>query len=180
MRQEPEAEEGAARIPPSAKGGNETLETGRQAIPAESAGVTTPWCPAASAAMLFTCPSCSVSLTYHRANGRLMCHYCGHSREPVSVCPECGSDKVAVFRTGHPAGGGGTGTFIPRVSIFRMDTDTTMSRFAYEKNSRTFSKGKYGLMIGTQMVAKGWIFPSVGLVGCCRRISPCMGTTTLL
>lgn len=114
---------------------------------------------------VFTCPSCSVSLTYHRANGRMMCHYCGYSREPVSVCPECGSDKIRYAGLGTQRVEQELERLFPGESVLRMDTDTTMSRFAYEKKFGDFAKGKYGLMIGTQMVAKGLDFPRVRLVG---------------
>ena len=114
---------------------------------------------------VFTCPSCSVSLTYHRANGRMMCHYCGYSREPVSVCPECGSDKIRYAGLGTQRVEQELERLFPGESVLRMDTDTTMSRFAYERKFGDFAKGKYGLMIGTQMVAKGLDFPRVRLVG---------------
>lgn len=118
-----------------------------------------------SCSKVITCPSCSISLTYHRANNRLMCHYCGHSQQVPTHCPECQSDKI---------GYGGLGTqlveeelaeLFPDTPVLRMDTDTTMTRTAYEEKFKDFAEGKYRIMIGTQMVAKGLDFPKVGLVG---------------
>ncbi|MBS4785324.1 MAG: primosomal protein N' [Clostridiales bacterium] len=112
-----------------------------------------------------TCPNCSVTMTYHRANGKLMCHYCGHTQDIPPACPSCGSTLVRF---------GGFGTqkveeelqkLFPEARILRMDMDTTMSRFAYEKKFGDFADGKYDIMIGTQMVSKGLNFPKVTLVG---------------
>ncbi len=114
---------------------------------------------------VITCPSCDISLTYHRANGRLMCHYCGHSEDPAAVCPECGSDKLRYAGLGTQRVEQELEELFPGVPLLRMDTDTTMSRYAYENRFGEFAEGKYRIMIGTQMVAKGLDFPQVGLVG---------------
>ena len=114
---------------------------------------------------VFTCPSCSISMTYHRANGQMMCHYCGHMQPPPSTCPECGSDRLQFAGLGTQKVEQELGELFPGVPVLRMDTDTTMSRFAYEKKFSAFGRGEYRIMIGTQMVAKGLDFPGVGLVG---------------
>lgn len=112
-----------------------------------------------------TCPACSISLTYHKANRRLMCHYCGHSQPLPPVCPACGSDKLRYTGQGTQLVEEQLNELFPGEPILRMDTDTTMSRQAYETSFRDFAAGKYRIMIGTQMVAKGLDFPKVGLVG---------------
>ena len=118
-----------------------------------------------SCGQVVTCPSCSISLTYHRANNRLMCHYCGHSQPVPKQCPTCASDKIRFCGLGTQLVEDELAQLFPNVPVLRMDTDTTMSRSSYEEKFRDFSEGKYRIMIGTQMVAKGLDFPNVGLVG---------------
>ena len=118
-----------------------------------------------SCGQVITCPSCSISLTYHRANNRLMCHYCGHSQPAPKKCPSCASDKIRFCGLGTQLVEDELAQIFPDVPVLRMDTDTTMSRSSYEEKFRDFAEGKYRIMIGTQMVAKGLDFPNVGLVG---------------
>ncbi len=114
---------------------------------------------------VITCPSCSISMTYHAANDRLICHYCGRIDPRLQICPECGSDKVRYSGQGTQRVEEALAARFPSVRILRMDADTTMSRYAYEEKFAAFGRGDYELMIGTQMVAKGLDFPNVGLVG---------------
>ncbi|MBR5134944.1 MAG: primosomal protein N' [Clostridia bacterium] len=114
---------------------------------------------------VITCPSCSISMTHHAANDRLMCHYCGRMEPMIKTCPECGSDKVRYSGQGTQRIEEALAKQFEGIRILRMDADTTMSRFAYEEKFAAFGKGEYDLMIGTQMVAKGLDFPNVGLVG---------------
>ncbi len=111
------------------------------------------------------CPNCSVSLTYHKANGYLMCHYCGYARPLGDPCGQCGSTHMRTVGTGTQRAEDLVAQRIPSARILRMDTDTTYSRYAYEENFAKFEAGEYDIMIGTQMVAKGLNFPNVTLVG---------------
>ena len=108
------------------------------------------------------CPRCSVYLTYHSANERLMCHYCGHSEKAEARCPECGGTMKHM----------GFGTqkveeelhqLFPDVEILRMDADTVGG--GHEKLLREFEEKKVPILLGTQMVAKGLDFENVTLVG---------------
>lgn len=108
------------------------------------------------------CPRCSAPLTYHSANGRLMCHHCGHSQRSFDACPACGGIMKHV----------GTGTqkveeeladMFPGTAILRMDADTTAG--GHEKLLRRFEKERIPILLGTQMVAKGLDFENVTLVG---------------
>ncbi|MCI9330857.1 MAG: primosomal protein N' [Oscillibacter sp.] len=108
------------------------------------------------------CPRCSAPLTYHSANGRLMCHHCGHSQRSFDACPSCGGIMKRV----------GAGTqrveeelkaLFPGVGILRMDADTTAE--GHEKLLRRFEKERIPILLGTQMVAKGLDFENVTLVG---------------
>ena len=108
------------------------------------------------------CPRCSVALTYHSANGRLMCHYCGHSERAPEVCPACGGIMKHI----------GTGTqkveeelreLFPGAGILRMDADTASG--GHEAILSRFEKDRVPILLGTQMVAKGLDFENVTLVG---------------
>ena len=111
------------------------------------------------------CPNCAVSMTYHTANGRLLCHYCGYSTERLGECPHCGSSFMRYSGLGTQRAQERLQELFPEARILRMDTDTTMSRYAYERGLADFRQGCYDIMIGTQMVAKGLDFPNVTLVG---------------
>ena len=111
------------------------------------------------------CPNCSVPLTYHKKNNKLMCHYCGYVSEPVTVCPSCGSERLKNMGFGTQKLEEELAMFFPKARVLRMDADTTFSRYSYEKNFTDFREGKYDIMIGTQMTGKGLDFPNVTLVG---------------
>lgn len=118
-----------------------------------------------SCSKVISCPNCSISLTFHSANNRLMCHYCGYSVPAPSECPECGSSKLRYSGAGTQRAEQELHELFPDAGILRMDTDSTMRRFAYEKKLDAFRRGEYDIMLGTQMVAKGLDFPNVTLVG---------------
>ncbi len=111
------------------------------------------------------CPSCSVSLTYHSANHRLMCHYCGRSIPLPMRCPECGSTHLKTEGTGTQKLEEELTGLFPQARILRMDADTTMSKNAHERLLKQFSEHEADILIGTQMVTKGLDFESVTLVG---------------
>ena len=112
-----------------------------------------------------TCPNCSISLTYHNANRRLMCHYCGYSVPFSRVCPECGEEAVRYSGSGTQKVEEELAELLPGARILRMDADTTMQKYAYDRNLSAFRDGEYDIMVGTQMVAKGLDFENVTLVG---------------
>ncbi|MCH5298068.1 MAG: primosomal protein N' [Ruminococcus sp.] len=112
-----------------------------------------------------TCPNCSISLTYHSANDRLMCHYCGYSIKYTSECPTCHSNTLRFGGTGTQKAENDIAEIFPDARILRMDTDATSSKSSYEKMISSFADGEYDILVGTQMVAKGLNFPNVTLVG---------------
>lgn len=114
---------------------------------------------------VLTCPNCSISLTYHSANGRLMCHYCGYSVEFTDECPNCHEHEIRYLGFGTQKIEEDLQKVVPEARILRMDADTTMAKFSHDRKFRLFSEGKYDIMIGTQMVAKGLDFDNVTLVG---------------
>ncbi len=143
----------------------ETLDAGKQVILLLNRRGFNTHITCRSCGYVFTCPSCSISMTYHRANRRLNCHYCGHMEEPPTTCPNCQSEKIRYSGLGTQRVEEELEEKFPGVPVLRMDADTTMSRLSYEKKFKAFAEGKYKIMIGTQMVAKGLDFPAVGLVG---------------
>ena len=112
-----------------------------------------------------TCPNCSISMTYHIKNGRLMCHYCGYSIPYTKKCNNCNNDTLKFVGAGTQKLEEELNLIVPDAKILRMDTDTTNSRYSYEENFNSFGKGEYDILVGTQMVAKGLNFENVTLVG---------------
>lgn len=112
-----------------------------------------------------TCPNCSISMTYHSANKRLMCHYCGHSIEVSNKCPECEREHLKFLGLGTQKAQEELAALFPNAKILRLDADSTMSRDSYSKYLGDFANGEYDILLGTQMVAKGLDFPNVTLVG---------------
>lgn len=112
-----------------------------------------------------SCPNCSIPLTYHKKNNKLMCHYCGYSMENTGRCPECGSDHLHTSGMGTQKIESELAESFPDARVLRMDADTTFSRYSYEEGFRAFENGEYDIMLGTQMIAKGLNFPNVTLVG---------------
>jgi len=114
---------------------------------------------------VITCPSCSISLTYHSANNRLMCHYCGFSMPIPKNCPKCNETEIKYTGIGIQKAEEELKKYFPETKILRMDADSITDKSSYEKNLSDFFNGKYQIMLGTQMVAKGLNFPNVTLVG---------------
>jgi len=114
---------------------------------------------------VITCPNCSISLTYHSDNGRLMCHYCGYSEPLQQECPVCHSYGLRFSGLGTQKAEETLLDAFPDARILRLDADSTMAKFSHEKKLSDFANGRYDIMIGTQMVAKGLNFPNVTLVG---------------
>lgn len=111
------------------------------------------------------CPNCDISLTYHRANESLKCHYCGHEEPVPLVCPECESEHIRFFGTGTQKAEEEITKLFPEARVLRMDVDTTRQKGAHERILRQFSEGKADILLGTQMIAKGLDFPNITLVG---------------
>ena len=112
-----------------------------------------------------SCPNCSISLTYHTANRRFMCHYCGYSAPLMKKCPSCGSEGLAFRGLGTQKAEEQLRELLPKARILRMDTDSMSGRYSLERSLQEFARGEYDVMVGTQMVAKGLDFENVTLVG---------------
>ncbi|MEG2500059.1 MAG: primosomal protein N' [Oscillospiraceae bacterium] len=114
---------------------------------------------------VYKCAACSVPMVYHKAEDKLLCHYCGSAVSPLpEVCPKCGG-KLRFTGFGTQRAEEELQTLFPTARILRMDTDTTSGKNSHEDMLRRFDKGEYDIMLGTQMVAKGLDFEKVTLVG---------------
>ena len=143
----------------------ENLESGQQSILLLNRRGHNTFIACRECCEVISCPNCSISLTYHSANHRLMCHYCGYSVPVPESCPSCGSKKIRYSGAGTQRAEQEIAEIFPKARILRLDTDSTMRRYAYEKKLAAFRNGEYDIMLGTQMVAKGLDFPNVTLVG---------------
>lgn len=117
-----------------------------------------------------TCPSCSVTLTYHTKGrsydeGYLLCHFCGRRRPLPKECPSCHSVHLARLGYGTQRVEEELLSLLPDKKVLRMDTDTTTTRFSYDEMLGAFRRGEADVLLGTQMVTKGHDFPNVTLVG---------------
>lgn len=111
------------------------------------------------------CTQCDVSLTYHKRDNRLVCHYCGYSCEVPRICPACLQPAIEVRGFGTERIEEDVEQIFPDVPLARMDMDTTRSRNAYQEIIDDFATGKSKILIGTQMVTKGLDFDRVSVVG---------------
>lgn len=111
------------------------------------------------------CPNCDVTLTYHREDRTLVCHYCNHRQRAPSQCPECGSKYIYYVGEGTEQIEELLRRRFPALRIGRIDRDTKLRRHDFEKTLLDFSKGEMDMLVGTQMLAKGHDFPNVTLVG---------------
>ena len=111
------------------------------------------------------CPSCSVSLTFHKSDQKLKCHYCGYLTRPPDRCPSCSSVNLKLLGSGTQKIEEELQMLFPAARIKRMDSDTVKGRQAYDTLIRQVDRREVDILLGTQMVAKGHDFPSVTLVG---------------
>lgn len=120
-------------------------------------------CPACG--YVAECPNCSVALTFHRAESRLICHICGHTAVAPGRCPECRDPAIKFAGFGTERVEEIVGKLFPKAVVRRMDADTMTRKEAYREVLTAFRTGKIDILLGTQMIAKGLHFPNVTLVG---------------
>ena len=114
---------------------------------------------------VFKCKNCNISLTYHKFENKLKCHYCGFEEKVPTECEECGSTKVKYFGTGTQKLEEEVKKLFPNASTIRMDIDTVTKKNSHEEILNQFKNENMDILIGTQMVVKGHHFPNVTLVG---------------
>ena len=111
------------------------------------------------------CKNCDISMTYHKTENKLKCHYCGYEENVVTVCPECHSTKIRYFGTGTQRLEQEINKIFPQASTIRMDIDTVTKKNSHGEILNKFKNENIDILIGTQMVVKGHHFPNVTLVG---------------
>lgn len=111
------------------------------------------------------CEKCDIAMTYHLTEGRLICHYCGRTFEPPTICPNCKSKSIRYFGSGTQKVEHEINKYFPKASVIRMDVDTTRTKNAHEKILNEFKNKKIDILLGTQMITKGHDFENVTLVG---------------
>jgi primosomal protein N' (replication factor Y) len=111
------------------------------------------------------CRDCSVTLTWHKRDRRMLCHYCGYAEKVPEICPKCQSEHVYFLGVGSERIEDELHRDFPGARIARMDRDTVSTRHHYEKILHGFREGDYDILVGTQMIAKGHDMPNVTLVG---------------
>lgn len=143
----------------------ENFEAGRQSIVLLNRRGYHTFVSCPSCHEVLKCPHCSIPMTFHSANHRLMCHYCGHSVPMPKACPVCGKDGLRYRGLGTQRAEEQLQGLLPDARILRLDTDAVAARYALERRLDEFAQGQYHVMVGTQMVAKGLNFENVTLVG---------------
>jgi primosomal protein N' (replication factor Y) len=111
------------------------------------------------------CMNCSVTLTYHKRDRRLLCHYCGYAEKVPTVCPKCASEHIYFLGLGSERVEEDLHHAFPTARIARLDRDTVTGKRQYETILHDFREGNYDILVGTQMIAKGHDIPNVTLVG---------------
>ncbi len=111
------------------------------------------------------CPHCDITLTYHKSNHMLRCHYCGYATTLPKVCPSCGEAALSDLGVGTEKIEEELHKLLPSIRVLRMDIDTTSRKGAHKKMIQAFRNHEYDILLGTQIVAKGLDFDNVTLVG---------------
>jgi primosomal protein N' (replication factor Y) len=143
----------------------EKLDKGEQIILLQNRRGHSPFVRCKECGFIEQCVHCNITLTYHKKGNHLRCHYCGYSR-PISMkCPQCGKEELIFKGVGTQKVEEELKKLFPETRVVRMDLDTTSGKLAHDRIIIDFGNGKYDILLGTQMVAKGLDFHRVSLVG---------------
>jgi len=140
------------------------IKRGEQSILFINRRGTNPLVTCGQCGFAFHCRQCSVSMTYHAVNNRLICHYCGYSRQVPPLCPDCGG-KLKFIGAGTQKVESELLELFPGIRIIRMDSDTVARMNSHDRLLSRFRDEKAEILLGTQMVTKGLDFENVTLVG---------------
>jgi primosomal protein N' (replication factor Y) (superfamily II helicase) len=144
---------------------DETLAKGQQVILFLNRRAYSPFLVCRDCGEQFKCPNCAVSLAFSRRDGRLRCHHCGYYRRPPEICPSCKGHRINPLGIGTEKVEEIVSEAFPNSVVARLDRDVARKKGALEETLARFRSGEVGILVGTQMVAKGLDFPNVTLVG---------------
>ncbi|MCG9895599.1 MAG: primosomal protein N' [Fimbriimonadaceae bacterium] len=143
----------------------ETLAAGNQTILFHNRRAYSPFLVCRSCGERIECPDCSVTLSWHRGDDRLLCHHCDHTSPVPTKCPKCGEERLRPFGFGSERVEEEVGKIFPKARVARLDRDIARKKGALEEIFARFRGGEIDVLVGTQMIAKGLDFPKVTLVG---------------
>lgn len=143
----------------------DTLEAGRQVILFLNRRGYSTFVSCRECGYVARCPGCGLSLTYHKAGGQAVCHYCGYHEPAPNKCPECGSKYIRYFGSGTEKLEEAVSDLFPEYAAERLDLDTVKRKGELTRKLKAFRSGKTQILIGTQIIAKGVDFRNVGLSG---------------
>jgi primosomal protein N' (replication factor Y) (superfamily II helicase) len=143
----------------------DTLEQGKQSLLFVNRRGFSSFMLCRDCGAILQCKHCQVSLTLHRSQQTLLCHYCGYRQHPSTLCPSCGSTRMAGLGIGSERIEEEVRQLFPEARVARLDSDTTANRKRYLAVLKAVRAGQIDILIGTQMIAKGLHFPDITLVG---------------
>ena len=143
----------------------DTLEAGRQVILFLNRRGYSTFVSCRECGYVAKCPSCGLSLTYHKTSGQAVCHYCGYHEPAPHKCPECGSKYIRYFGSGTEKLEEAVSEMFPEYIAERLDLDTVKRKGELTRKLKAFRSGRTQILIGTQIIAKGLDFRNVGLSG---------------
>lgn len=141
----------------------ENLSKGKQSLIMLNRRGYSPFLLCADCGYTYRCPSCSITLTYHKTTKTLNCHYCGSFLRPQDFCPGCKGTRIKYIGIGTQRIEEELLNLLPKISLKRMDRDTTRRKLSHYRIVKEMEEGRLDILLGTQMVAKGHDFPSVTL-----------------
>ena len=143
----------------------ETLARGEQAMLFQNRRGFSPYVECTECGWTARCPDCNVTLTYHKAGGRLVCHYCGHAEPVPAKCPSCKITDVVPMGFGTEKIEEEIARIFPEARVARLDRDTVTSERAFSAIVAAVARRETDILVGTQMITKGFDFEGVALVG---------------
>lgn len=144
---------------------SETLDAGRQAMLFQNRRGFAPYVECGECGAVVKCGRCNVAMTWHRGDGVLRCHYCGRAQSLPTVCPACGAAALKPRGFGTEKAAEEVERLFPKARVARLDRDTASSARRYERTIAAFERGETDILVGTQMITKGFDFGGVSLVG---------------